>query len=271
MLTVIMAFRSLTGRARFTSTVLVSGLLAASASTATMAQQTPPPPPSASGSTAPVRGATTILVRALDNLSKEAGLSVLADSTVAAERVPLPALQTAPQAQTATAIPEAEIEKRLNGLVRALPQGTVWIKLQLPVPASGRTWKGDDVAAFAFAQARLFGTVGVPATDGSIEILGKRVAKDAAPTYVTGLSLKPVYLVTNTRRKDSMTPWSPNIEKQWAAMSPEERKQFGQEQAALFLSLPPDQQAKMIDDIKQHDKFFDSVKGPMEKVIGHDL
>ena len=265
-----MVFPSSAGTARFAVATIVGALLAAASSPATAQQTTTPPsPPSTNTPTAPARGATIVLVRALDNLSKEAGLSVLADSTVAAERIPVPASLT--PTQTTTPVPEAELEKQLDSLMRTLPQGTVWIKLQLPAPASGRTWKGDDVAAFAFAQARLFGTIGVPSKDGSIEILGKRVAKEATPPYVTGLDLKPVYLVINTRRKDSATSWSPNIEKQWATMTPEERKQFGQDQAALFLSLPSDQQAQMIRDIKQHDKFFDAVKGPMEKVIGHDL
>ncbi len=264
-----MSFYASVTKAPVLSAAILAALLATS-TPAAQARQTPPTP--STGSTpAPARGATIVLVRALDNLGKEAGLSVLADSTVASERIPVPATQTTAQAMTAPPLKASEVEKRLNSLVRTLPQGTVWIKLQLPTPASGRTWKGDDVAAFAFAQARLFGTVGVPSTDGSIEVLGKRVAKEATPTYVTGLSLKPVYLVTNTRRKDSATPWSPNIEKQWSSMSPEERKQFGQDQAALFLSLPPEQQAQMIRDIKQHDRFFDAVKGSMEKVIGHDL
>ncbi len=265
-----MPLRSSVVKAPLFSAALLSALLATASTPAARAQQTTTPP---TGSLiAPVRSGTIVLVRALDNLSKEAGLSVLADSTVASERVPVPAPQTTAQATAVqTTLPEADIEKRLNGLMRTLPQGTVWIKPQLPAPAAGRTWKGDDVAAFAFAQARLFGTVGVPSTDGSIEIFGKRVAKEATLPYVTGLSLKPVYLITNTRRKDSATPWSPNIEKQWSSMSPEERKQFGQDQAALFLSLPPAQQAQMIQDIKQHDKFFDAVKGPMEKVVGHDL
>ena len=97
------------------------------------------------------------------------------------------------------------------------------------------------------------------------------MASNAAPPFVTGLSLKPLYLVTNTRRGSVTTPWSPQKEQMWGTLSPDERKQFGQEQAAWFLSLPPEQRDQVIGQIKQHDKFFDAVKGPMEKVLGHDI
>ena len=218
-----------------------------------------------------VRGATLTLLRALEPLNTRnaaAGIKIVADSTVAYERVAASLLDET------TAPDEAAIEKELSKLVRVLPSGTVWAKLYLPAPAAGRAWKGDDVADFAFAQARLFGTVGVPASDGSIEILGKRVAKEASPPFVSGLNLKPVYLLTNTRRqmnRSNATPWSAANQEQWGKMSSAERKQYGQEQAKWILSLPPEQQAQMLEQIKQHDQFFDTVKDPLEKLIGHDL
>ena len=239
---------------------------------ATAQNTSPAAAPPASLST--VRGATVTLLRALETLNTQnalMGIKVVADSTVAYERV---AASPLGEGVSSAAPDETTIEKGLSKLVRLLPAGTVWAKLYLPTPTSGRVWKGDDVADFAFAQARLFGTVGVPASDGSIEILGRRVAKEASPPFVTGLNLKPVYLLTNTRRQmngSNTTPWSAANQEQWGKMSPAERKQYGQEQAQWILSLPPEQQAQMLEQIKQHDKFFDTVKDPLEKLIGHDL
>lgn len=234
------------------------------------AQITPPvaPPPAAP------RTATVLVSRALERVSTQNAVTALADSTIAYERIPESRAGNAAIAAPTTASPtpsEAGMEKELNALVKTLPAGTVWVKLYLPTPATGKTWKGDDVADFAFAQARLFGTIGTPSSDGSIEILGKKVAPNAAPPFITGLNLKPLYLVTNTRRGSVTTPWSPAKEQMWGNLSPEQRKQFGEEQATWFLSLPTEQRDQVIGQLKQHDKFFDAVKGPLEKLLGHDI
>ncbi len=248
------------------------------------ARQTAPAPPSGSApnnsrtAAAPATPATptVLLTYALRDTYKSSGSVVLADSTVSYERIPQSVLTEISAAKTgaassAEATVDQRIEKGLDLLVKALPAGTIWGKLYLPAPAPGRTWKGDDVAAFAFAQARLFGTVGAPMPDGSIEIMGKRVTKEAAPAYVAGLGLKPVYLLTNTKRQLNITSWSAASEQQWGAMSRDERKQYGEQQAAQIMALSPEERAQVLDQIHQHDKFFDTVKGPLEKLIGHDL
>ena len=205
---------------------------------------------------------TVLLTYALRDAFGTSGTVVLADSTVSYERIP--------QSLQKDLSPQ-QIEKGLDALVKTLPAGTIWGKLYLPAAAPGRTWKGDDVAAFAFAQARLFGTVGAPAPDGSIEILGKRVNKDAAPAYVAGLGLKPVYLLTNPKRRLSVTAWSAASEEQWNTMSKDERKAYGEQQAAQIMALSPEERAQVLDQIRQHDKFFDTVKDPLEHLLGHDL
>ena len=198
---------------------------------------------------------------------------MLADSTVAYDRIPKSVLASLSAAKVGETSADADlrVETGLNALVKTLPAGTLWGKLFLPAPAPGRAWKGDDVAAFAFAQTRLFGTVGAPTPDGSIEILGKRVSRDAAGAYIAGLGLKPIYLITNPKRQLSVTRWSAASEEQWNAMSKDERKDYGAQQAAQIMALSPEERAQVLDQIRQHDKFFDSVKDPLEKLIGHDL
>jgi hypothetical protein len=221
------------------------------------------------------RQPTVTLTGALEQISRRTGVLVLADSTVAYERIAAGTVEggVPPSSVTADAA-ETAVKKQLAVLVRSLPPGTAWGKVYLPAPGPGRLWKGDDVAAFVFAQARLFGTVGAPMADGGIEILGRRVSKEEAPRYIAGLELKPVYLLSNARRRTMALgagPWSPATQEQWASMSKEERKRYGQEQAAWIMSLPEDQRAQMLKQIRQHDKYFDTVKDPLEKLLGHDL
>ncbi|MES2464273.1 MAG: hypothetical protein V4671_27240 [Armatimonadota bacterium] len=217
--------------------------------------------------------ASVLLLHALREAYRTSGATVLADSTVSYERVPASLLADKLAAETGTSVPSVDwtaekIEKGLTALVKVLPPGTIWGKLYLPAPVQGRIWKGDDVAAFAFAQVSLFGDVGKPASDGSIELLGKRISKEAAPAYIAGLGLKPVYLITNTKRRLSVSSWSAASEEQWSGMSKEERKQYGEQQAAQIMALSPEERARVLDQIRQHDKFFDTVKDPLEKMLG---
>ncbi len=86
-----------------------------------------------SGSKAePPRASPLLLSRALERLSKETGFTVLADSTVAYEHVPVPV------PENATDNSEATVEKKLTALMRSLPPGTVWGKLYLPPPPANR-------------------------------------------------------------------------------------------------------------------------------------
>lgn len=220
--------------------------------------------------------------QAVARIGRRTNVLVVADSTVGFERIAStvvgdePATTSLPPVTPAAPASDTEkqAEKEIETLVAALPAGTTWGKLYLPAPPTGRTWKGDDVAAFAFAQARLFGTVGVPRTDGSIEILGKPVDKEAAPGYISRLGLVTVYLVTNPKRQQFLfggNAWSAASEDQWTKMTPEERKAYGKEQAAWIMNLPPEQRDQVLERIRQHDAYFESVKGPLEKLLGYDL
>lgn len=120
------------------------------------------------------------LTHALERIGNKTGIVAVADYTVAFERVaPVVGGEAPASANQIPSLEEAQtlVEPQLAALVATLPPGTTWAKLFLPAPPSGRLWRGDEVAAFAYAQMRLFGNVGASPSDGGIEILGKRVEK----------------------------------------------------------------------------------------------
>lgn len=152
-------------------------------------------------------------------IARGSGATVLADSSVAAKNVPLPTEATTPQ----------NLEKQLDDLVRALGRGATWAKLYLPAPPAGRSaYDPDAVADFAMAQARLFGTVGGTAPAGAVEVLGQRIPADKAPSYVDGLNLRTIYLVTNP----GMRAAQGNAAQHWNDMTADEQRQYAQSQAS---------------------------------------
>lgn len=123
-------------------------------------------------------------------IGRSAGVIVVADSTLAGERVAFPDAPVTP----------ANVEEQIARVVRALPQGARWAKLYLPPPPEGRVWKGDEVMAYALAQARLWGgVIGASGPPGTEEILTQRLPADKARVVIEALNLKPVYLVTGGR------------------------------------------------------------------------
>lgn len=176
-------------------------------------------------------------------ISQSSGVLVLADSTVANELAPLPAANSG-GAQT--------VEQQIEALVKGLPPGTTWAKLFLPAPAKGRVWTGDEVVAYALAQATLFGKIGA-APEGSVEILGQQVPSDQARTHIAGLNLKPVYVVTNANRSFQGT-LAPS---RWQQMTKDERRQYAREQAQTILNLPPARREALLQHLQQQERILD--------------
>lgn len=119
-------------------------------------------------------------------LSKDAGLIVVADRTLAGalvtldmgedETLPLPAL--------------------LERIAAVLPRGAAVKTVYLPAPAPGAAPPtADKIAAFVAAQEALAG----PAAKGKTTVLlqGRRVPADKAAPILAALDLKPAYLLTN--------------------------------------------------------------------------
>lgn len=85
-----------------------------------------------------------------------------------------------------------------------------------------------------------------------------------------------MYLISNPKNRAGMAafgaePWSPLSRDQWTNLSKEDRKQYGEQQAARIMALSPEQRDQLLQQIRQHDKYFDSVKDPLEKMLGHGL
>jgi hypothetical protein len=151
--------------------------------------QEPPPktPPKAPPTVRP-EAATQSVADILAQFSRQSGVLVLADTPAGLERIPaLPANQT---------ITAQNVEEHIARVVAALPESATWAKLYLPPPPNGRAWKGDDVAAYARAQAKLYGTVGGETPRGTTEILARPVPDTTAQGIIQTLDLRPVYIVT---------------------------------------------------------------------------
>jgi len=186
----------------------------------------------APASTAPAAAAT--LADALARISQASGVHVVADSTVARQRVTPPI----------GAVTAATLEVHLAEIVRSLP-GTQWAKVYLPATATSSSWTGDAVADYVYAQAKLFGNVGGATTAGTVEVLGQQVPADKAQSVVAALNLKPVYLLTNSSRRTaapaSGTAGSPG---DWGRMTQQQQQQYAQQQAQQMLSGDPAQLAQ---------------------------
>lgn len=195
---------------------------------AVRAQATLPPPAAAAQDASAPRSGTRPLADVLARLSRGAGVAVVAESALAG-RVPLPAAPSTPE----------NVEQQLAEIVRALPEGTIWRKLYLP-QLEGRALRGDDVAEYAAAQAKLFGTRdNAPA--GTVEVLGQRLAAAEAADVVARLKLRPVYLITNPARPAPAAGvgfGNVGVD-EWMRMTPAQREAAAQQQAANLMASDP--------------------------------
>jgi hypothetical protein len=193
----------------------------------------------------------------LMTMSHTVRVQIVADSTVAGQSVPLPAQPTTAQ----------NVETQIATLVKSLPTGTVCYRLYLPEPAGKRAFDGDDLAAYAQAQAKLLGAATLaPTTDSDeIEILGQPLPAERARGPISTLNLKQVYVLTNPAARSlpsgfglatdparwaSLTPEQQKqqtdaVAQQLANMDPKARQQLMQQQFQIFARmmslLPPDQ------------------------------
>ncbi len=191
-----------------------------------------PPPPAFAQDKTPVNTANVRqkpLAAILTSMSRGSGVSIVADSGIGGTLVNPPSTNTTPQ----------NFENQIAELVKTLPQGTTWAKLQLPEPKGRREYSGDDVAAYAMAQAKLFGNVGGDTAPGEIELLGQRVAADKATGYVAGLNLKPVYLITNPSARLQGGILGLTDPNQWAGMSQDQRQKTIESAAQQLANMDP--------------------------------
>ncbi len=178
------------------------------------------------------RVATRPVAEVLAQVGQSAGVIILADSTVQG-RLPPPA----------SPVTAENVEQQIAEYARALPAGTTWAKLYVPVPANGRR-DGNIVADFAHALARVVGTVGRDTPVGTVEILGRRLATDKANETIAALNLKLVYLLTNPRAVSEGS-----IAANWSRMTPEQRELYAQQQSQRLLALDPASRVRMLRDM----------------------
>ena len=216
-----------------------AALSVASLSYAQQQQQSQTVPPDAGAGTSVRAAVKRPLADVLMRMSRDTGVVVVADSTVAAEQVTPPA-----EATTAE-----NLEAQVAALVRTLPSGATWGRLYLPAPPrGGRGYSGDAVAEYAMAQAKLFGKVG-DAPAGQVEVLGKSLAASAAAPVMTALDLRPVYLVTNPNLRASAGAAAvvpPGASQSWSQMTEQQRQQAAALEAQRLQRMDPQLQGAVM-------------------------
>jgi hypothetical protein len=119
----------------------------------------------------------------LSKLPKSVGANIYADTSTGNAKVDVGGLDL-----TTTAT-----EDVLDALVKKLPKGTVWVKVNVP-KTDAKRMTGDTLAAFVFAQSNLFGKVG-EIKKGFTEILGQQVPDEQAAELIKSLNLIPCYVI----------------------------------------------------------------------------
>jgi hypothetical protein len=119
----------------------------------------------------------------LSKLPKSVGANIYADTSTGNAKVDVGGLDL-----TTTAT-----EDVLDALVKKLPKGTVWVKVNVP-KTDAKRMTGDTLAAFVFAQSNLFGKVG-EIKKGFTEILGQQVPDEQAAELIKSLNLIPCYVM----------------------------------------------------------------------------
>lgn len=170
-------------------------------------------------------------------MSRETGLVIVTDSSLA--QAPVPVVK-----QTATA---DNLEERLDLLVKALPKGTRWMRLLLPPAPTGRAFRGEDLADFALAQARLFGKVGQPTPAGAVEVLGQKIAPEKAEIVHDALNLRPVYLIVHPGLRTARAASVQDL----AAMTPEQQQEWAKRQAQELATMNPQARAQAMKQMLQ--------------------
>jgi hypothetical protein len=104
--------------------------------------------------------------------------------------------------------------------------------LYRPAPAPGApAYEGNDVAALAAAQTKLFG----PATGDAVVLNGRRLSVQDARPLLDRLNLKPVYLVTGGGARSSVAGPGADTLAAWSQLTPAQRDQM----AAGILNMNP--------------------------------
>ena len=205
------------------------------------------PPPAAATTTGAAAVATTsasgarLVPRPLQNvvadMARASGVTIVADSSVATVSVVQPAEDTT----------EDSVATQLTAIVKTMPEGTTWAKVYLPGDSVRRP-NADAVSDYIFAQARLFGGVGAATAAGTVEIMGQKVPADKASSVISILGLKPVYLITNPRLRSNgaSAGLTPGAQSGWGQMTPDQRRQFAQQEAQDLMSMDPAAQQEFI-------------------------
>ena len=165
-------------------------------------------------------------------LTKESGVLVVPDSTLANSRVSLQTIG-------------GSLDIVLAQLLAQLPKGSQLKQSHLPSAAATAPNPNGDVVGMIIEindalAAPLNG--GKKPAPGALILQGRVVPEDKAEATLLALDLKPVYLLTNPRGRDAANQFSSmqgDILRLWQTMTPEQRKSAVDKQWDDFVNMDP--------------------------------
>jgi hypothetical protein len=177
-------------------------------------------------------------------LSKQAGVTVVADSRVSLAQVTLQTIG-------------GTLGKVLGEVTAQLPKGTVVHKVMLPAFAPNVTADGDLIVATYLTQEKLVGNVmgaKVERSAGDINVLGKILSAEKAAPIIDTLELKPVYVLTIDNNDDPVARAN-QLQSEgmrlWAQMTPEQRSRMMDEQFNGLMNMEPSARQAIIGQMMQ--------------------
>lgn len=177
-------------------------------------------------------------------LSRESGVRVVADRTVASQRVRLETVG-------------GPLERVLEQVIAQLPAGTALRKVLLPPTLPGANVEGDLVAALVQAQDALLRPISGPATPGPADVvlLGRIVPAAQAAGVGAALDLHPLYLLTNPRAANDPLGRAHQLQaenlKLWMSLTPQQQQALAEQQFDSLFNMDPSLRRAMMQQMMQ--------------------
>jgi hypothetical protein len=165
-------------------------------------------------------------------LTKESGFLVVADTTLANNRVSLSTIG-------------GSLETVLTQTLSLLPKGCLLKKTHMPSAAATSPDPNPEVVSIIIQVNEALATPMNPGTKSDPDALiiqGRMVPKEKAASVLAALDLKPVYLLTNPQGRNAAQNFASmqaDIMRLWQTMTPEQRKSAVERQWDDFMNMDP--------------------------------
>ncbi|MGC4045895.1 MAG: hypothetical protein QM758_19055 [Armatimonas sp.] len=197
-----------------------------------IAQAEPPAPPAVPKRVPAIDLSQRTVKELAAKLTKESGFLVVADSTVANNRVSLNTVG-------------GPLETVLQQLLAAMPKGSLIKKAHMPSAAATSPDPNPEVVSILIQVNDALAAPMNPGTKpdpDAVIVQGRIIPKDKAADVLAALDMKPVYLLTNPQGRSatqSFANMQADIMRLWQNMTPEQRKASVERQWDDFMNMDP--------------------------------